>query len=49
MLLHMPSKRFSEKRFMQLDLVLNTLRWSWKDYIGLDQIEVTRVDSETPT
>ena len=40
MLLHMPSKRFSEKRFMQLDIVLNTLRWSWKDYIGLDQIEV---------
>eukprot|EP00966_Prymnesium_polylepis_P209117 4844447-Prymnesium_polylepis.1 len=39
MLIYLPLKRFPEKRFVQMDILLRTVRWSWKDYIGFDQIE----------
>jgi hypothetical protein len=46
-LLYMPFNNFSQKRFTQVDIELSTMRWSFKDYIGLDQIHSVYIYEST--
>ena len=39
MLLYVPFRRFSQRRFVQVDVWLNTMRWSRNESIGFDQID----------